>query len=106
MSHALPAVLSLNTVLSGVLKATGHQAAGFLVNLATLWLLGVPLAAGLDLKLGWGPKVCVDVYMLLAVQIMPSLAFFQMHCTRQLASDFPEIEECADGDLLSAQHDN
>lgn len=45
---------SANTVLAGVLRGSGRTGAGLRVNLVTLWLVGLPVAAGLGLGAGWG----------------------------------------------------
>ncbi|KAG2425324.1 hypothetical protein HXX76_013739 [Chlamydomonas incerta] len=45
---------SANTVLAGVLRGAGRTGAGLRVNLVTLWLVGLPVAAGLGLGAGWG----------------------------------------------------
>ncbi|MEW5315738.1 MAG: hypothetical protein WDW38_007145 [Sanguina aurantia] len=45
---------STNTVLSGVLRGAGRQALGFIVNLVTLWLVGLPVSAMLSLHLDLG----------------------------------------------------
>ncbi len=45
---------SANTILSGVLRGAGRQATGLWINLVTLWVVGLPVAAGLALWAGWG----------------------------------------------------
>lgn len=45
---------SLNTVLVGVLRGSGRQAVGFYVTFCTFWVIGMPLAAYLDLHQGMG----------------------------------------------------
>ncbi|KXZ54974.1 hypothetical protein GPECTOR_3g140 [Gonium pectorale] len=45
---------SANTVLAGVLRGAGRQGVGLAVNLVTLWVVGLPVAAGLALGAGWG----------------------------------------------------
>ncbi|KAJ9526274.1 hypothetical protein QJQ45_009744 [Haematococcus lacustris] len=46
----------VNVVLNGVLRACGRQALGARLQLCSYWLLGVPLAYFLGIKLGLGPK--------------------------------------------------
>lgn len=39
---------------AGVLMGAGRQKVGFIVNLVSLWLVGLPVAGGLGLGLGLG----------------------------------------------------
>jgi MATE family multidrug resistance protein len=45
---------SINTVLSGAVKGSGRQVLGFIVNLCTYWLVGLPTVVLVALHWGYG----------------------------------------------------
>lgn len=53
LAAALPGD-GMNAVLGGVLRGAGRQTLGAAMNLLTFWVLGLPLAALLAFKAGWG----------------------------------------------------
>ncbi|KAL6755282.1 mate-domain-containing protein [Haematococcus lacustris] len=70
---------SLNASLSGVLRGSGQQLLGCMVNLGTFWALGIPLAAVLDLRWGWGAS---GVWVALAgVSLLQALVLIAVVCS-------------------------
>eukprot|EP00879_Flechtneria_rotunda_P019601 GHRR01020594.1.p1 GENE.GHRR01020594.1~~GHRR01020594.1.p1 ORF type:complete len:397 (+),score=83.25 GHRR01020594.1:1177-2367(+) len=45
---------SINNVLSGCIRGAGRQLLGTIVNFGAFWCFGLPLAASMALKWGWG----------------------------------------------------